>query len=219
MPPSARPRARLADAILAIFIVVAVARLVAIPADLDTLARVSTYLLMTSLAGWVLARGGPALVALALLFSAGGDVLLGIDGLFVAGMGSFAVAHVLYVSQFVRCGALARLRRRWWIAAGYLVVWSALIVLLWPGLPADLRVPVAAYSLLLTATAVTSASLDFWLGVGGGLFFFSDALIAFELAELALPPMPGLWIMSTYIVGQYLLASRAVGLGVSAAPR
>ena len=54
---------------------VSVVRLVAIPADLDPLARVSTYLLMTSLAGWVLASRGPVLVAIALLFSAGGDVL------------------------------------------------------------------------------------------------------------------------------------------------
>jgi uncharacterized membrane protein YhhN len=87
-----------------------------------------------------------------------------------------------------------------------------LIVLLWPGLPTDLRVPVAAYSLLLTATAVTSASLAVWLGVGGGLFFFSDVLIAFELADRPLPPMPGLWIMTTYIVGQFLLARGAVRL-------
>ncbi len=191
---------------------VSVVRLVAIPADLDPLARVSTYLLMTSLAGWVLASRGPVLVAIALLFSAGGDVLLGIDGLFVAGMGSFAVAHILYVTVFVRSGALARPRRRWWILACYLVVWAALIVLLWPGLPADLRLPVAAYSLLLTATAVTSASLALWLGVGGGLFFVSDALIAFELAERPLPPMPGLWIMTTYILGQYLLARGAIAL-------
>jgi uncharacterized membrane protein YhhN len=127
-------------------------------------------------------------------------------------MGSFAVAHVFYVTHFLRSGAWARLKRRLFLVAGYLVVWGVLLAVLWPGLPADLRIPVAIYSLLLTGTAVTSASLDLWLGFGGALFFFSDTLIAFELAELPLPPMPSLWIMTTYILGQYLLARRAVEL-------
>src|SRR5688500_12326929 len=120
----ARPSSRVAGAILAFFAVVSAVRLIAIPTDLGTLARVTTCLLMTSLAAWVLARRGPVLIAVALLFSAGGDILLGIDGLFVAGMGSFAVAHVAYVTHFVRSGAVARLGQRWWIAAAYLVVWA-----------------------------------------------------------------------------------------------
>jgi uncharacterized membrane protein YhhN len=202
---------RLATALLALFLAVAAARLVAIPADLSGLARVSTYALMPSLALWVLARRGPILVVAALLFSAAGDALLGVDGLFIAGMGAFAVAHVLYVTQFVRSGALHGLRRRWFLPVGYAVALVGLIIWLWPGL-GDLRIPVAAYALLLTATAVSSGGLGLRLGLGGGLFFVSDAMIAaWDIAERPEPPMPGLWVMSTYILAQYLLASGARG--------
>jgi len=210
-PAPVRAGSRLAAAVFAVFLVDTAARLAAIQADLSWLARGSTFLLMPSLALWVLARRGPALVVVALLCSSAGDVLLGYDGLFLAGMGAFAVAHVCYVTYFVSSGARSRLRRRWYLVVGYAVANASLIVWLWPGL-GDLRIPVAVYALLLTATAVTSGSLGLRLGLGGGLFFASDALIAIGLADRPEPPMPGLWVMSTYILAQYLLASGALGL-------
>src|SRR5215831_8255323 len=131
---------RISTVLLAVFILVSAARLVAIPTDLPfDLARWSTFALMPSLAAWVLARRGPVLVAVALLCSAAGDILLGVAGQFIAGMGCFAVAHILYVTHFVRSGALRRLPRRWYIVAGYVVVWAVLVLWLWPGLR-DLRV-------------------------------------------------------------------------------
>lgn len=218
-PPSVSPPAAgrgtrpiLAPAALGLFVVVAAARLAAIPLELEALARGSTFALMPSLALWVLARRGPALIVAALLFSAAGDILLGSDGLFLAGMGAFAVAHVCYVAQFVRSGALAALRRRWPLVVVYGVVLGGLVVWLWPGL-GDLRIPVAAYALLLTATAVTASALGPWLGLGGALFFASDSMIAaWDIADRSAPPLPGLWVMSTYILAQYLLASGALGV-------
>jgi uncharacterized membrane protein YhhN len=193
--------------LLGVFILVSAARLVAIPIDVPfDLAHWSTFALMPSLAAWVLARRGPVLVAVALLCSAAGDILLGVAGQFIAGMGCFAVAHILYVTHFVRSGALGRLGRQWYIVAGYAVVWAVLVVWLWPGL-GDLRVPVAAYSLLLASTAITSAGLGAWTGLGGGLFFASDALIGLEKAGLPQPPLPSMWVMTTYIGAQVLLAS------------
>ena len=143
------------------------------------------------------------------LFSALGDIALEFDGLFIVGMGFFAAAHVCYVTFFLRSGAAACLRRRWYIAVGYAVVWAALVALLWSGL-GELQIPVAAYSLLLTGTAALSAGLGWRTGVGGALFFVSDGLIALRLADLPQPPMPSMWIMSTYIAAQYLLASGTV---------
>lgn len=208
----ARPRAW-ASAALALFVVVAAARLVAIPLDLSGLARASTVLLMPSLALWVLARRGPWLIVVALLCSAAGDVLLGIDGLFLAGMGAFALAHVCYVTWFVRSGALAALRRRWSVVVAYAVAFGGLVAWLWPDL-GEMQIPVAGYALLLTSTAVTAGALGLRLGLGGALFFASDAMIAaWDLAGRTEWPEPGLWIMSTYILGQYLLASGALGLG------
>jgi uncharacterized membrane protein YhhN len=203
----------LAPVALGLFVVVSTARLVAIPLELDDLARGSTVLLMPSLALWVLARRGPILLVAALLCSAAGDILLGIDGLFLAGMGAFAAAHVCYVTLFVRSGALPALRRRWFLLVPYVVAVVALALWLWSDL-GDLRIPVVAYAVLLTATAVTAGALGWRLGLGGALFFVSDTMIAvWDIAGRPAPPLPGLWIMSTYILAQYLLASGALRAG------
>jgi uncharacterized membrane protein YhhN len=198
-----------ARAVLVAFWVIAAAHLVSLAAGITWLEWASKSLLMPCLALWVLLRRGPRLIVAALAFSAAGDITLQFDRLFIVGMGFFAAAHVCYVAAFVRRAGRAGLRRRWPVLLAYGVVWVALVVLLWPGLGA-LQVPVAAYSLLLTATAATSFSLGPRAGVGGALFFISDGLIALRLAELPQPPMPGLLIMSTYIAAQFLLASSAV---------
>ncbi|HEX6872502.1 MAG TPA: lysoplasmalogenase [Micromonosporaceae bacterium] len=212
-------RARLAVALLVLFLLAAAARLLAIPIALPVdLARWSTYALMPSLALWVLARRGPALVVAALLCSAVGDVLLGYgEALFLFGMGAFALAHIGYIACFVRAGALRSLRHRPSVLAGYAVALVGLVGWLWPGL-GDLRYPVAVYALLLTGTAVASAGVSVRMGFGGALFFVSDALIAVGLADRPQPPMPSMWVMTTYILAQYLLASGSVQLVRKASP-
>jgi len=195
--------------ILAVFAVCAGGHLVTLATGPDWLELTTKALLMPSLAVWVLLRRGPRLVVAALLFSAMGDIALEFDGLFIVGMGFFAAAHVCYVAFFLRAGAAACLRQRWYIPVVYAVVWVALVALLWSGL-GELQIPVAAYSLLLTGTAAFSAGLGRRTGLGGALFFMSDGLIALRLADMPQPPMPSLWIMSTYICAQYLLASGGV---------
>lgn len=180
--------------------------LVLVAADVAPYDSLTKGLPMPLLAAWVVARGGPSPLVAALLLSWGGDVALEADGLFVAGMASFGAAHVCYVTWFVRRGALAALRRRPLVPVLYGVVWLGLVVLLWPGLGV-LRVPVAGYSLLLTATAVTAAGLGWRTGIGGALFLFSDALIALDLAGLPRPPYGDVIVMVTYLAAQYLLAS------------
>jgi len=188
------------------YAVIAVAHLVSLAAGVTWLEWVTKFLLVPTLAVWVLLQRGPRLVIAALALCALGDMALQFDSLFIVGMGMFAAGHACYVTFFLRSGAAAGLRRRWYIPLGYAVVWAGLVTLLWSGL-GGLRIPVAAYSLLLTATAVTSAGFGARTGAGGALFFLSDGLISLRLADLPQPPMPGLWIMSTYIVAQYLLAS------------
>lgn len=157
-------------------------------------------------------REAPQLLAPALLLSAGGDVLLQLkdDTAFLAGMGSFAAAHVCYVTMFVRRGALTDRRRALVVAAAYATAWVGMIGQLWPDL-GDLKVPVAGYSLLLASTAVTSAGLGWRTGLGGALFLLSDTLIATQLAKWRELPGHQFWIMATYILAQYLLASGTLG--------
>ncbi|MFC4057385.1 lysoplasmalogenase [Planomonospora corallina] len=216
MNPSASLLPRLPSAALAAFAVCSALHLAAVAADTGLPASVTKALLMPLLAAWLLARGGPRPVVAGLLLSTGGDIALEFEGTgpFVTGMAFFAAAHVCYVVFFLRGGAVAGLRRQWIVPVAYGVVWAAMVVALWPGLGA-LRIPVALYSLLLTATAVTSAGYGLRAGIGGCLFLVSDALIALGLAGLPRPPVPGLWVMATYIAAQYLIASgvRAAGGG------
>ncbi|MFJ4667115.1 lysoplasmalogenase [Kitasatospora purpeofusca] len=156
-------------------------------------------------------RRAPKLLAPALLLSAGGDVLLqlGNDTAFLAGMGSFAAAHVCYVTMFVGQGALTDRRRTMVVAAAYATAWVTMVGRLWPDL-GDLRAPVAGYSLLLASTAVASAGLGARGGLGGALFLLSDTLIATKLAKWRELPGHDFWIMATYLLAQYLLATGAL---------
>ncbi|MBO3744616.1 lysoplasmalogenase [Streptosporangiaceae bacterium NEAU-GS5] len=185
------------------FWAVAALHLIAIAADLGPLQFGTKVLLMPLLAVWVWARRGPRWVIAALLASAAGDVALEFDGLFIAGMGCFALAHVCYVTFFARST-----RPRWGVTLIYGVIWAVLIVLLWSRL-GDLQVPVAAYSLLLTGTAATSSWYGTRTGFGGALFLLSDTLIALRLADVQVWG-DALLVMITYIAAQYLLASGAV---------
>jgi uncharacterized membrane protein YhhN len=207
------PRKSLSAFLLGAFAVIAVAHLVSLETGPSRLEWATKALLIPTLAAWAWTQRAPRLILVGLLLSAAGDITLqaanGGQTLFLVGMGFFAAAHVCYVTYFVRSGALATLRRRWWIPAAYIVVWLVLIVILWPDLGA-LQIPVAAYSLLLIATAITSAGLGPRTGLGGALFLVSDALLGAGKAGIDLFPHADLAIMATYIGAQYLIASGAV---------
>jgi uncharacterized membrane protein YhhN len=202
-----------------LYFVLSAVHLVAVGADIPWLEWATKPLLMPLLALWLFTRNSPRLMIAGLLFSAVGDVLLQFDGLFIFGMAGFAAAHVCYVTFFVRSGALANLRTKWWIPAGYLALWIALTAWLWSGL-GDLQIPVAAYSLLLFSTGATSAGLSGRTGLGGLLFVLSDSLIALRIADEATYdrlPLGGVWVMVTYLAAQFLLASGTARAPVTAA--
>ncbi len=177
--------------------------------DAGLVESVTKALLVPALAVWVVAVGGPRLLVAALFFSWIGDVALEIDGLFLLGMAGFALAHVCFVTWFVRNGALEGLRRRWWVVLVGLAAWGVTIASLWGPLGEEepgLRGPILVYSLLLTATAVTAFGVSAVAGVGGALFLLSDTLIALDIAGMSRPEPGGVWVMVTYLVAQLLLA-------------
>ncbi|MEK2473103.1 lysoplasmalogenase [Streptomyces noursei] len=225
------PRPRAARALLVAFAVLAVGHLAALvahaaaapgggPATLaDTAVHVTKPALMPLLAAHVLLRGGPPLLAGALLFGCGGDTFLQIGGerAFRVGMGSFAAGHLCYLLLFARHGGPGRGRSggagdragrsRTALAAGlYAAALVTTVLLLWPDLPAALRIPVAGYSLLLTAMAFGALRVGPLVAVGGLLFLLSDSLIAGGIARWPQLPAPQFWIMLTYTAAQYALA-------------
>jgi uncharacterized membrane protein YhhN len=142
----------------------------------------------------------------ALLFSAAGDVLLEVDGLFVVGMGAFGVAHVFYSVCF------ANLIRRdgpsitgWPFAICVLAISIVLAVWLGPGMGA-LTTPALVYQLIISVMVMLAllSKAPLSARVGAMVFMVSDTLIAvgiFRDVEVA----PGsVWI--TYASAQIMLA-------------
>ncbi|MFE2429532.1 lysoplasmalogenase [Streptomyces sp. NPDC059373] len=182
-------RGRLAAA----FALATAADLGALLAGSHTAHAVAKPLLMPLLAAYAAANRGPRLLLAALLCGWAGDVLLLSDAkpAFLAGMGCFAAGHVCYLALFGRPKRTT--------AAAYALLWAATLTLLWPGLEPGMRIPVTAYSLLLTAMAAAATTRGPRTAAGGALFLLSDTLI--------ITGAPGFWIMLTYAAAQYALAS------------
>lgn len=212
--------------LLWVFAALAVVHLGALLGGVTAVAHLTKPALMPVLAAYVLARGGPPLLAGALLCGFGGDTFLQIGGdvAFLVGMGSFAAGHVCYLLLFARHGAAPEAGRRGRTvaaAAAYAALLAGTVVLLWPDLPADLRIPVAGYSLLLTSMAFGALRAGALAAAGGLLFLLSDTLIASGIAHWPQLPAPQFCVMFTYIVAQYALAGgvlRAPGTAPRPAP-
>ncbi|MFI8217233.1 lysoplasmalogenase [Streptomyces sp. NPDC085932] len=202
--------------VLAAFALAAVVDLVCLAAGSGTGHALAKPLLMPLLALWAALRRAPRPLLAALLFGWGGDVLPLSDAqpAFLAGLASFAAGHVCYLVLFRTYGsryAVPRARAGL-LALGYAVALLGTVALLWPDLPAELRVPVAGYSLLLTAMACAAGTrLGLCTGLGGALFLLSDTLIATGVAEWPQPPRPDFRVMLTYVAAQALLAGGALG--------
>ncbi|MFF3857603.1 lysoplasmalogenase [Streptomyces sp. NPDC002209] len=210
-PSWARPAAAAADGVRGRILLVAFAAATAV--DLGSLLAgwhlghvLAKPLLMPLLVAYVITRRAPRLLVAALLFGWGGDLALLFDAepAFLVGMGSFAAGHVCYLVLFGR----GRTHRA--LGGAYAVALLGTVGLLWGDLPADLRIPVAGYSLLLTAMAYRSSALGLRAGLGGALFLLSDTLIATGVADWPQLPRPDFWIMATYVAAQYLLAAGAL---------
>ncbi|MER7518876.1 lysoplasmalogenase [Streptomyces sp. NPDC126499] len=209
-PATEGPRApRASRVLLGAFLLAVAVDLVSLLAGAEPGHQVAKPLLMPLLAAYALTRGGPRLLTAALLFGWGGDVflLLDADWAFLVGMGSFAAGHVCYLVLF------GRRRTSPALGALYAAALAGTVTALWPDLPAELRVPVAGYSLLLTAMAYRASSLGLLAGAGGALFLLSDTLIATGVADWPQPPVPDFWVMLTYLAAQWLLTGGVLRAG------
>ncbi|MGC4986231.1 lysoplasmalogenase [Streptomyces sp. DT193] len=200
---------RIPRVLLVCFALAAAVDLASLLAGADPGHRIAKALLMPLLAAYAGARGAPRLLLAALLLGWCGDLALlsDADPAFLVGMASFAAGHVCYLVLFRRTARVRDAR----LVGAYVTALVALVVLLWPGLPAGLRVPVAGYSLLLTAMAYGATRLGPPAALGGVLFMLSDTLIATGVADWPQLPKAAFWIMLTYIAAQFLLVRGVLG--------
>ncbi|AVO48891.1 hypothetical protein C6568_06215 [Melaminivora suipulveris] len=157
-------------------------------------------------------KSEPTLLLAALAASLAGDVLLMLPGLFLPGLVAFLLAHIAYVLLFRR-GA------PWFAARGALVavllVGALMYAFLWQGgLPVALRLPVAAYVLVIALMAAQALSRHRTLrasvpathlvALGALLFMLSDSLLAINLFVRALP-WAQVWVLASYYAAQALI--------------
>ncbi|HEY6512797.1 MAG TPA: lysoplasmalogenase [Burkholderiaceae bacterium] len=133
---------------------------------------------------------------------------------FVPGLVAFLLAHLAYIVAFTR---EHRFLAQPAALTAYALIAGAVLALLWPSIPAGLRIPVACYVLALTAMSAQTAVVGLTapadsrrrsrlLMLGGALFMASDALLATN--KFALPlPAANLWILATYWAAQGCIAS------------
>jgi uncharacterized membrane protein YhhN len=151
-----------------------------------------------------------------LFFSWAGDIILELaqrnGDLFIAGLGCFLLAHVMYLTVFfITPGKNVILSKRFYLLIPVIIYGTVLVYYLYNDL-ADMRLPVILYAIvILTMLAGAINRLEkvnkasyFLVLTGAILFVISDSAIAvnkfshhFELS--------GIVIMSTYITAQYLI--------------
>jgi uncharacterized membrane protein YhhN len=168
----------------------------------DVALKTSMCLFLAALA-W---RERERTLCIALLFSAAGDAFLALDGerLFVPGLASFLITHVLYTVMFVlrmrsTPTALSLPRK---LAAILIPAFAATFaIVLWPNLGA-LAAPVVIYMLAIVTMALASLRVPAWLApAGAALFVVSDSLIALGKFLWEAPWIgPAIWI--TYALAQ-----------------
>ncbi len=157
----------------------------------------------------------------ALVFSTLGDVLLMFSGeiFFLLGLFFFLLAHLFYIGAFTSVSSFKTgfLSQNSWWALPFLAFPIVLLLLLWDGIGAGMRLPVAAYACVITLMALSVLNLKGTLTdsifksmlLGAGLFVVSDSLIA--VSKFGAPFIgSSVVIIFTYILGQYLLVNGVV---------
>ncbi|OLT49264.1 hypothetical protein BJF85_10540 [Saccharomonospora sp. CUA-673] len=205
--------ARTANVLLIAYAVVSAGHLVVQLAGPAWLSRPTQMLLMPLLAAWLWCAAAERtrlvrIAVVALAFSWLGDslpVAFTGDAAFLAMVAGFLAAQVGYSLAFwpYRRGSVARTP---WTGL-YVVAFAVLFGLCAPG-AGEMLVPVAVYGGCLTLMAVLATGVGRLAGIGGAVFFCSDALIALSaFADWYDPPVGGFWVMLTYLAGQVLLAA------------
>lgn len=155
------------------------------------------------------------LVAVGLFFGCLGDIFLMLnENMFVAGLASFLIGHILYVIAFSKQTSAKALSKHksYILIAGILASFCYyLYSILQPSL-GPLKIPVILYIIVIAAMTFfaytrryQTNTLSFIIClIGALLFIFSDSILALNkfVAYLA---NSGLYIMSSYILAQYFI--------------
>jgi len=173
----------------------------------------SSGFLATALSVGALQHRFGQLIFIGLAFSFFGDLsLIGrSQSYFLLGLGSFLLAHVVYITAFVSRGQ----NRRWVFGAAIPVLVAAVFVLVWlmPHVPAELAIPVRVYIavislMVITAFGARGAGAPGLVVAGALMFFASDLSVAMQrIMNTEFPTI--IWGLPLYFAGQTCIALSA----------
>jgi len=160
---------------------------------------------------------------IALVFCWLGDVLLLFEpynGLFfMAGLGSFLVAHLLLIFSYRQLSSANdefKGTQRVRLSFPFILAGSGLVVILFPRL-GELKIPVMIYALVLTLMVVqsifrldrTTTKSFLLVFIGAAFFMLSDSLLAINKFDQPIS-FAGVWVMITYIAAIYLIVKGVI---------
>ncbi len=157
------------------------------------------------------------LIIAGLFFSWAGDIFLELpesEVMFVPGLASFLLAHVMYLTVFFTTkGKNYIILKRSFLLLPVIIYGVVLIGYLYKSL-GDMRLPVIVYAVVILTmlsgainryNKVTSRSYNLVLA-GAILFVLSDSMIAVNKFSYSIPSAR-IFIMTTYIIAQYLIVT------------
>jgi uncharacterized membrane protein YhhN len=157
------------------------------------------------------------LIIAGLFFSWAGDIFLELpdsEVMFVPGLASFLLAHVMYLTVFFTTkGKNYIIPKRSFLLLPVIIYGVVLIGYLYKSL-GDMRLPVIVYAVVILTmlsgainryNKVTSRSYNLVLA-GAILFVLSDSMIAVNKFSFSIPSAR-IFIMTTYVIAQYLIVT------------
>lgn len=205
--------------ILGAYAAVSVVHVLGRLSEVTWLTTVTKPLLMPLLAAFLISASTRPLtrmvrvVLVALASSWLGDVLLeawrlaDVDALFLAGLGAFLVAQVLYIVAFAPLVRSSDPPRPPLWALGYVLYGAVLVGFMAPDL-GEFLLPVALYAVAICTMGIVASGVNRYTLVGAALFVLSDTLIALgEFTEVLSwsDAQHDAAVMATYTLAQGLL--------------
>jgi uncharacterized membrane protein YhhN len=180
-----------------------------VPAAIAKLLASSAFVGLAIVSGALRTTYGRFLLAGLVLSWCGDMFLIGSSRTaFLSGLVAFLLAHVAYVTAFIRLGY----DRMWTLGAAIPVTVVAILIFTWlqPHIPAELDIPVRAYVAVISLMVVFAfgtrgAGGPVLILVGAVLFFLSDLSVAsLRLVQTDFPTY--VWGLPFYYGGQVCLA-------------
>jgi uncharacterized membrane protein YhhN len=216
------------------FFLLSALNIIAVLAQWQTVIYLTKPLLMTILAFWFFINTKDnttkftKYIFIGIIFSIAGDTFLLFvnqnPNFFLLGLGSFLITHIFYILAFNKFPNLNLTKGivsdKKWVFILVIIYLISFLTYLWNDLPSAFKIAVTIYGCVISLMLISAVNLSWrvspylskYIIIGAILFVFSDSVIALDKFKPTIIPsnIMGFIIMTTYIIGQYLIAKNCI---------